>query len=163
MSQTAQYSDLSNRLLLSLRVAQLRSVVLLDGDLLATGLVDALFDDGVGAYTDLVAHVVHAQVVAVGSGELLWLQCTATSGLRISAARATLRKVGASEHTSLICIGVLVVTRFVCILLDPSIEKGIALLVLQLLILEGTSVLLELPRKGILCPSRMILMLTNMH
>ena len=53
-------------------------------------------------------------------------------------------------------------TSFVCILLDSSIEKGIALLILQLLILESTSVLFELPCKGILCPSWMILMLA-MH
>ena len=86
MGQTAQYSDLSNRLFLALRVTQLGSVVLLDGDLLTAGLVNALFDDGVGAYTDLVAHVVHAQVVAIGCREFLRLQSTAAVGLRISAA-----------------------------------------------------------------------------
>ena len=60
MGQAGQNSDLADRLLLALRVLQLRPVILLYRDFLSTGLVDAFFDYSVGTDTDLIAEMVHA-------------------------------------------------------------------------------------------------------
>ena len=60
MGQAGQNSDLADRLLLPLRVLQLRPVVLLYRDFLSTGLVDAFFDHSVGTDTDLIAEMVRA-------------------------------------------------------------------------------------------------------
>ena len=69
--QSTQDSDLSDGLFLALRVLQLGPIVLLNGHFLATGLIDALFDHCVGPMPNLLAKVVHIQVITVRCGELL--------------------------------------------------------------------------------------------
>ena len=64
MGETAQNSDLSNRLLLSLCLAKLRPIVLFDRDFLSTRLMDAFFDHCIRANTDLIAKVVNTKIVA---------------------------------------------------------------------------------------------------
>ena len=66
MGQAGKNSDLADRLLLALRVLQLRPIVLLYRDFLSTGLMDAFFDHSVSADTDLIAEMVHAEIVTVG-------------------------------------------------------------------------------------------------
>lgn len=71
MVKSAQDSDLSDGLLFALRLLELGPVVLLNRHFLSTWLEDALFHNSVGSVANLLAKVVHIQVVAVGSREFL--------------------------------------------------------------------------------------------
>ena len=158
MCQTTQYSDLSNSLFLALCILKLRPVVLLDGDLLSTRLMDAFFDNSVCTDTDLIAHMVHVQVVAVWGWELLRLQ--SITDLRIST--TSLSEIGSPKAGCPVSVGIVIIaTQIIAIisslvLLHPAIEKSISLLVLKLLILECTPIFFKLSCKRVLCPTWMV-------
>ena len=71
MVQTTENTHFSNRLFFTLIFLELCSVVLLNSDLLTTGLVDAFFDYRIRPVTDLLVKLVYADVIAVGSRELI--------------------------------------------------------------------------------------------
>jgi len=65
MVKSAQNSDFSDRLLLSLYVFKLAPFHLFDRHSLASWPMNALFDNGIGSMADFFAKMVHIQILTV--------------------------------------------------------------------------------------------------
>ena len=129
MVQTTENTHFSNRLFFTLIFLELCSVVLLNSDLLTTGLVDAFFDYRIRPVTDLLVKLVYANVIAVGSRELIlgWLSLTLILRDLVLTNCQVLIYATVKECEALVLLGDFLISKRLPILFELSGERILCL------------------------------------
>ena len=127
--ETTQNSNLSNRLLLTLKLLELWSVILFYCNFFATWLVNALLNNSISAVADLLTEVVHVNVAAGRRRELIRI-------IHQRALWVNLTEGIAFESTAISTHLTWTMTWINFSILHPTIEEGVTLILLLLLTVQ---------------------------
>lgn len=160
MVELAKDSDLTDGLLLARRFYKLAPIVLFDGNTFTSRFMNALFDNSIGSFTNLLAEMVSIEVRTILRRELLdYVILVHHHETRGAQARA-LMVVRSAAH---------VVNASLCStkMIEPIVEESecVLLLLLMLLMLNSLlflvrlSIFYELSRERVLGSVRIVLLL----
>ena len=127
--ETTQNSNLSNRLLLTLKLLELWSVILFYCNFFAAWLVDALLYNSISTVTDLLSEVVHVNVAAGWRRELIRI-------VHQGALWVNLTEGIAFESTAISSHLTWTMTWINFSILHPTIEECVTLILLLLLTIQ---------------------------